>query len=275
MRNVIGVRLRRAGKTLLIAAAAISLLSPLSYGLLAPNEATAQTQPAAPSSPSNEEIGQKRAEQAQPRTAIPYEPSRFDKFAGDYQHEKASNVFFTLTREGDHFYSRLTGQTNVEIFPESDTKFFAKVVPAQLSFNLDTGGNVTGLVLHQNGREQLFNRVDASVAKQAESEIQQRIAENKPDTERQALLRREIEAEQNGTPDLEIMSPSLKSAADQQWSAIQDTNRRLGKLQSLEFLHVNQRGWDIYEAKYEHGHGIWSVGPLTADHKLTGIFFMH
>jgi hypothetical protein len=114
----------------------------------------------------------------------------------------------------------LTGQRNVEVFPESDAKFFARVVPAQLSFNLDTNGNVTGLVLHQNGREQLFKRVDASIAKEAESEIQQRIAENKPDMERQALLRREIEAEQIGKPDLEIMSPSLASAADQQWSAM-------------------------------------------------------
>jgi hypothetical protein len=182
-------------------------------------------------------------------------------------------MFFTITREGRHFYSRLTAQPKVEIFPESDIKFFAKIVPAQLSFNLDANGNVTGLVLHQNGREQLFKRVDASVVKEAESEIQRRIDENKPDTERQMLLRREIEAEQRGTPDLEIMSPSLKSAADQQWPAIQDANRRLGKFLSLEFLHVDQRGWDIYQAKYEHGYGIWSVGPLTADHKLMGITF--
>jgi beta-lactamase regulating signal transducer with metallopeptidase domain len=272
MRNAISARLGRIGKTLLIAAATVSLLLPLLYGLLVPHGATAQTQPTTPTNQSNEEITQKHAEQAQPRTAIPYDPSRFDKFVGNYQHEKAPNMFFTLTREGEHFYSRLTGQPNVEIFPESDTKFFVKVVPAQLSFNLDTSGNVIGLVLHQNGREQLFRRVDASVAKEAESEIQRRIAENKPDMERQALLRREIDAEQKGTPDLEIMSPSLKSVADKQWSVIQDANRRLGKFLSLEFLHVDQRGWDVYEATYEHGHSVWSVGPLTADHKLMGIF---
>lgn len=48
------------------------------------------------------------------------------------------------------------------------------------------------------GREQLFKRVDASVEKDAELEIQRRIDENKPDMERQTLLRREIEAEQKG-----------------------------------------------------------------------------
>jgi hypothetical protein len=274
MRNVVSARLGRTGKTLLIAAAVISISSPLLYGFLMPLTVSAQTQPAT-STPSDEEIAQKRIEQSRARTAIPYDPSHFDKFVGNYQHEQASSMFFTITREGEHFYSRLTGQPKVEIFPESDTIFFAKIVRAQLSFNLDTNGSVTGLVLHQNEREQLFNRVDASVVKEAESEIRRRIDENKPDMERQTLLRREIDAEQNGAPDLEIMSPSLKSAADQQWPAIQDTNRRLGKFLSLEFLHVDQRGWDIYHVKYEHGYGIWSVGPLTGDHKLTGITFMH
>jgi Domain of unknown function (DUF3471)/BlaR1 peptidase M56 len=150
MRNFVSVRLGRTGKTLLIAAAVISISSPLFYGPLMPLKVTAQTQPVT-SAPSDEEIAQKRAEQSRPRTAIPYEPSHFDKFVGDYQHEQASSMFFAITREGEHFYSRLTGQPRVEIFPESDTKFFAKIVLAQLSFNLDTNGNVTGLVLHQNG----------------------------------------------------------------------------------------------------------------------------
>jgi beta-lactamase regulating signal transducer with metallopeptidase domain len=270
MRSAVSAPLGRIGKALLIVAAVISISSPLFYGLLVPIKVAAQTQPAT-SAPSDEEIAQKRAEQAQPRTAIPYDPSHFDKFVGSYEHEKVSEMFFTITREDGHFYTRLTGQRKVEVFPESETKFFAKIVAAQLSFNLDTNGSVTGLVLHQNGREQLFKRVDASVVKDAELEIKQRMDENKPDMERQRLLRREIDAEQKGTPDLEIMSPLLKSAADKQWPTIQDNNRRLGKFLSLEFLHVDQRGWDIYQAKYEHGYGIWSVGPLTADHKLLGI----
>lgn len=272
MQNVVSVRLGRTGKTLLIAAAAISLSSPPLFGLLAPLKVTAQT-PAA-SSPSDEEIAEKRAEQSRIRTAIAYNPSQFDRFAGNYQHEQISNLFLVVSREGDHFYVQLTGQQKVEVFPESDTKFFAKIVPAQVSFDLDASGNVSGLVLHQNGREQPFKRVDASLVKQTEAEIQRRIAENLPDMNRQALLRREIDAEQKGTPDFEIMSPSLKAAAERQWPAIQDTNRRLGKFLSLEFLHVDERGWDVYEAKYQQGHLVWSVGPLTADHKLMGLF-MH
>ena len=41
----------------------------------------------------------------------------------------------------------------VEIFAESETGFFLKVVDAQITFVRDSTGAVTGLVLHQNGRD--------------------------------------------------------------------------------------------------------------------------
>jgi hypothetical protein len=69
------------------------------------------------------------------------------------------------------------------------------------------------------------------------------------------------------------MSPFLIAAAKEQWPQIQQWNRRVGKFQNLQFLHVSQQGWDIYDVTYEHGHMILSVGPLTADHKLQGIFY--
>jgi hypothetical protein len=103
--------------------------------------------------------------------------------------------------------------------------------------------------------------------------MQKHIAEGKPDPEREALARRDIAAQQKGEPDLEIMSPSLIAAAKEQWPQIQQWNRRVGKFESLVFLHTSQQGWDIYDVKYEHGHMILSVGPLTPDHKLQGIFY--
>ena len=39
-------------------------------------------------------------------------------------------VFFTITREGDHFFSQLPGQQKFEIYPESPTTFFYTVVVA-------------------------------------------------------------------------------------------------------------------------------------------------
>ena len=45
------------------------------------------------------------------------------------------------------------------MFPESETKFFAKVFDGQVTFVKD-GNKVTHLILHQNGREQRAARVE-------------------------------------------------------------------------------------------------------------------
>jgi hypothetical protein len=101
--------------------------------------------------------------------------------------------------------------------------------------------------------------------------IRQRILDGKPDPERQILLTRLILGEQNAVIAEEIMSPGLIAAAKQQWPRRMQTVRRLGTFVSLQFLHVDMQGWDVYDATYENGHAIWSVGPLTTDHKLAAV----
>jgi hypothetical protein len=65
----------------------------------------------------------------------------------------APGFVLTVTREGDKLMTQATGQGKVEVFPSSPTEFFLKVVDAQLSFVKDAAGKVTGLVLHQGGRD--------------------------------------------------------------------------------------------------------------------------
>jgi hypothetical protein len=54
----------------------------------------------------------------------------------------------TVTQDGDGLATQLTGQGRLPIFAESDTRFFLKVVDAQIEFAADG----SSLVLHQNGR---------------------------------------------------------------------------------------------------------------------------
>jgi hypothetical protein len=273
MTNRRSVPVSTARKFMLAPAGAAAFASLfLAAGLAVPAAAAPlQSQEGALAAPAPDEIERRRAEQGQPRTAVAFDPEQFDKFAGFYQ--LRPDAFFTVTRKEDRFFARLTGQGDVEWFPESPSKFFAKVVHAQISFITDPQGNVTELVLHQNGGEQHALRVDGTVAKAFEMAMQKHIAEGKPDPEREALVRRDIAAQQKGEPDLEIMSPKLIAAAKQQWPQIQQWNRQVGKFEDLVFLHVSRQGWDIYDATYEHGHMIVSVGPLTPDHKLQGIFY--
>ena len=48
---------------------------------------------------------------------------------------------------------QITGQPRVEAFPESESKFFLKVVDAQITFIRDGAGHVSYALLHQDGRD--------------------------------------------------------------------------------------------------------------------------
>ncbi|HZV36486.1 MAG TPA: serine hydrolase [Verrucomicrobiae bacterium] len=89
--------------------------------------------------------------------AIRLDPAKYDAYVGQY--ELQPGAILTLKREGDRLMAQLTGQPFFEIFPESETNFFYKVVDAQLSFEKNGKGEITGLVLHQNGRDMAAKRV--------------------------------------------------------------------------------------------------------------------
>jgi CubicO group peptidase (beta-lactamase class C family) len=73
------------------------------------------------------------------------------RYVGKYQ--LAPEFSMTVTLEGDQLTTQLTGQDTVPIFPESQTEFFTKVVAADIEFLSNSQGQVTAMVLHQNGRD--------------------------------------------------------------------------------------------------------------------------
>ena len=85
------------------------------------------------------------------RTEVEVLADIFETYAGDYQLE--ANFLLTITVEDGTIWAQATGQPNVQIYPESDTEFFYKVVDAQITFEADESGNITGLVLHQGGAD--------------------------------------------------------------------------------------------------------------------------
>jgi hypothetical protein len=95
--------------------------------------------------------------------AITMDPARFDKYAGFYQ--LSPKVALTVSRNGAHFFAQVGDQQQAEIFPESQTSFFLKIAPAQISFVLDSQGMVTGAVLHQGGRDMKLPRIDEAQAR--------------------------------------------------------------------------------------------------------------
>jgi len=84
------------------------------------------------------------------------------KYVGTYEFTPGINLMIRV--DGDHLTVQLTGQGQLPMFAESETKFFLKIVDAQVEFVKDASGAVTHAILHQNGRDQKAMRTSATVA---------------------------------------------------------------------------------------------------------------
>jgi CubicO group peptidase (beta-lactamase class C family) len=82
---------------------------------------------------------------------ITIDPAIFDAYVGEY--ELAPNFILKVWRDGNAFWTQATGQSAFNIYPESESRFFLKVVPAAIQFAKNEQGEVTHLTLFQAGRE--------------------------------------------------------------------------------------------------------------------------
>jgi len=72
-----------------------------------------------------------------------------EMYTGDY--EVNPQFGFTITREKDRLFLQAAGQEKLEMFAESNNKFFLKVNDAQFEF-VNESGKVTKVILKQGGR---------------------------------------------------------------------------------------------------------------------------
>ncbi len=92
------------------------------------------------------------------RTLAKIDPAVFDAYVGKYQLAPAFVV--TVTREGHSLMTQATGQGKFELFPESETGFFAKVTELTVEFVKGADGRVTHFILKQGGRDQIAKKIE-------------------------------------------------------------------------------------------------------------------
>ncbi len=96
-------------------------------------------------------------EQPRPREVVAIDPAILDAYVGEYL--LAPGIVITITAEEDRLFAQLTGQQRFAIFPESERRFFFRIVEAQITFGEPEDGRSPALVLHQNGMNQTALRV--------------------------------------------------------------------------------------------------------------------
>jgi len=96
--------------------------------------------------------GMPLAEPPVERIEVKVPRSVLDTYVGEYELMPDFTIVVTRKRRG--LYVQATGQEKFQVFPESETKFFYKIVDAQISFVADDSGDIVSLILHQNGANQ-------------------------------------------------------------------------------------------------------------------------
>lgn len=89
---------------------------------------------------------------------VAVDPKILETYVGKYQ--LAPRVLFDVKLDKGQLQVMLTGQSHYPVFPESSTKFFYKIVYAQITFVKEKGGTVTSLILHQNGQDQPASKIE-------------------------------------------------------------------------------------------------------------------
>lgn len=204
-------------------------------------------------------------------------PAVLASYAGTYELQKGTNMVITV--EDGQLVSQLGPQPKVPLYAESEGKFAAKVVEAEIDFVKGPDGKVTSLELHQNGREVTMNRLDDAAVKRAADEAATKAASAAKRFEAQvaapggeAAIRQDIADLLAGTPRYDQMSPGLANATRQQLAHLTPLLTGLGALKSVEFMGVEQNGADSYHVEFEHGATEWRI-IMAPDGKIDSLNF--
>ena len=89
--------------------------------------------------------------------AVTLDAKTLDEYPGAYELLPGARI--TVTRQGDQLMGQITGQPPIHIYAEAKDKFFLRLVDARLDFERNDQGQITAVILHQNGRDQKAKKV--------------------------------------------------------------------------------------------------------------------
>lgn len=84
------------------------------------------------------------------KTIVKVDSKILNSYVGEYSLDLVGPV--KIINEGSRIYFEIPDQVKYEISPESQTKFFFKEARAEILFNTDSSGKVTGIEFHQEGQ---------------------------------------------------------------------------------------------------------------------------
>ena len=176
------------------------------------------------------------------RRSVSMSPDVLDRFSGYYRTK--DDEIITVRRSGDHLIAELPGRRAIGFYPERKGDFFARVLDAQIAFNVNSEGQSISLLLRQDDTDESADRIDDTQG-QGEHQL--------PAARSAAALRALIEGLEGGSPDFEQMTPDTAAAMGVQVDPMRLRLAVLGAVQSVDFEKALPFGAGEYRVKFEHG----------------------
>jgi len=89
---------------------------------------------------------------------VAVDPKLLEGYVGRYG--EPPNLILTVTREGSHLWVQENDEPKGELFPESAREFFSKAADDVFTFEVDSQGRATTMILHTGGRDIPIKRID-------------------------------------------------------------------------------------------------------------------
>ena len=103
---------------------------------------------------------------AQDKQEVTVAPEVLHKYVGVY--ELAPTFKISVTVESNQLMVQASGQPKLPVYASSETRFFYKVVQAEIEFVKDDKGGVSALVLYQNNKQMKAPRISDTIVERKE-----------------------------------------------------------------------------------------------------------
>ncbi len=89
---------------------------------------------------------------------ITLDPKLLDKYVGRYRF--SPDIVLTITRDGNKLFVQENDEPKQELGAEGERQFFSKTADDEYSFELDSSGRVSTMVLHTDGKDLPMQRIE-------------------------------------------------------------------------------------------------------------------
>ena len=93
---------------------------------------------------------------------VTLDPKILDKYVGRYRF--SPQIVLTISRQGNKLFVQENDEPKQELGAEGERQFFSKMADDEYSFELDSSGRVTTMILHTDGQELPMKRIPDGAA---------------------------------------------------------------------------------------------------------------